>query len=453
MLQDIAVEEMGHLEMVGRLIESHTRGAGKTQAYDSTLFAMRGLGPHLLDSQGTAWSASYINEGGHIVRDLRADIGAEVGARQTYESLSKLCPDKGTEKALVHLLTREISHTKMFMKALESLGKLTEPFFGDVKPDETVDLYFNLSKPDGAGGGEADARGPWNKEPDFRYVESPEASGRPPHQTPPPRKAPEVVVGRFCERGGHDGVAPLALRRLMAVLARADRERLCPAMSSRSGAEGASVRGERLSPRSPPISRARVDLEAPSHVRPAHGEVHRLTGGCRTEPGVERPTPSLDAQLVVGHHARVGEDQLPERRERGPVVPAPVAEHRPRRRLHAGSGAAHARLGELEPVRREPVVLLPADALDRVRPGEREPRCLDAREQGSSHQRAEREPAHLGAAVDEPGRAGEPARSCQNTNAAAAAKPSSSVTGSAATSSAAESAAAARAGQESGARK
>jgi Mn-containing catalase len=34
----------------------------------------------------------------------------------------------------------------MFMKALEPLGKLTEPYFGNVKPDETVDLYFNLSK-------------------------------------------------------------------------------------------------------------------------------------------------------------------------------------------------------------------------------------------------------------------------------------------------------------------
>ena len=60
----------------------------------------------------------------------------------------------------------------MFMKALEALGKLTDPLFGNVRPDETVDLYFNLSK-DGA----LDARGPWNSEPAFRYVDKPEPQG------------------------------------------------------------------------------------------------------------------------------------------------------------------------------------------------------------------------------------------------------------------------------------
>lgn len=181
MLQDIAVEELGHLEMVGRLIEGHTRGAGRSEAYDSTLFAVRGLGPHLLDSQGVAWTAAYVNEGGHVVRDLRADIGAEAGARQTYEALIEICPDKDTEKALVHLLTREISHTGMFMKALQSLGELTEPAFGNVPPDRTVDLYFNLSKDGGAS-----QRGPWNSEPDFRYVADPQPSGTPAHAQPPP---------------------------------------------------------------------------------------------------------------------------------------------------------------------------------------------------------------------------------------------------------------------------
>ena len=112
-----------------------------------------------------------------MVRDLRADIAAEGGARQTYESLIKLSPDEGSTKTLRFLLTREIAHTNMFMKALESLGKLTEPNFGYVKPDETVDLYFNLSK-DGA----LDARGPWNQEPAFKYVDQPTPQGSAPVQ-------------------------------------------------------------------------------------------------------------------------------------------------------------------------------------------------------------------------------------------------------------------------------
>jgi len=168
MLQDIALEEFSHLEMVGQMITAHTKGVDQTEAYKSTLFAVRGLGPHFLDSQGNAWTANYLNEGGDVVRDLRANIASEAGARQTYEELIKLSPDDGTKKTLVHLLTREISHTQMFMKALDSLGKLTDPMFGNIQPDETVDLYFNLSS-----NGSQDQRGPWNSEPTFKYIVDP----------------------------------------------------------------------------------------------------------------------------------------------------------------------------------------------------------------------------------------------------------------------------------------
>lgn len=167
MLQDIAIEEFSHLEMIGKLIEVHTKDVDQTEAYKSTLFAVRGKGPHFLDSQGSAWTANYLNEGGDVVRDLRANIAAEGGARQTYEELIKLCPDSGTKETLVHLLTREISHTKMFMKALESVGKLTDPFFGNIQPDETVDIYYNLSS------NGQDERGPWNADSDFRYIADP----------------------------------------------------------------------------------------------------------------------------------------------------------------------------------------------------------------------------------------------------------------------------------------
>jgi Mn-containing catalase len=64
MLQDIAVEEMGHLEMVGQMIEAHTRGLEPAPGTDSSLFAVRGKGPHFLDSNGVFCSTNYINEGG-----------------------------------------------------------------------------------------------------------------------------------------------------------------------------------------------------------------------------------------------------------------------------------------------------------------------------------------------------------------------------------------------------
>lgn len=169
MLQDIAIEEFSHLEMVGKLIVQHTSQKEHHKLHDVPLFAMKGIGPHFVDSQGAAWTASYLNEGGNVVRDLRANIAAEAGARQTYEELIHQCDDDGTREALVHLLTREITHAQMFMKALDSLGKLTDPMFGTIPPDETVNVVYNMSQGD-------DMRGPWNTAP-FEYVADPQPAG------------------------------------------------------------------------------------------------------------------------------------------------------------------------------------------------------------------------------------------------------------------------------------
>ena len=100
MLQDIAIEEFSHLEMVGKLIAQHTSKIDQTAVYDAPLFKLKGGGPHFLDSQGSCWTAAYIQEGGNVVRDLRANISAEAGARQTYEALIKACDDEGTKKTL-----------------------------------------------------------------------------------------------------------------------------------------------------------------------------------------------------------------------------------------------------------------------------------------------------------------------------------------------------------------
>ncbi|CAH2601275.1 Manganese catalase family protein [Rhodovastum atsumiense] len=171
MLQDIGTEELGHLEVVAMLIEQHTKGGSerlRDAAYRSTLFAIRGPGAHLVDSKGSFWDARYVNEGGYVVRDLRANIAAEAGALATYEALIAMSPDDGSLAALRHLATREVAHTQMFMTALKSMNKLDDPLFGELKPDETVNVYYNMSSGNGA-----DERGPWNSEPAFKYVADP----------------------------------------------------------------------------------------------------------------------------------------------------------------------------------------------------------------------------------------------------------------------------------------
>jgi Mn-containing catalase len=45
MLQDIAIEEFSHLEMVGKLIAQHTSKIDQAPVYDAPLFRIKGCGP------------------------------------------------------------------------------------------------------------------------------------------------------------------------------------------------------------------------------------------------------------------------------------------------------------------------------------------------------------------------------------------------------------------------
>src|ERR1700761_7510747 len=66
MLQDIALEEFNHLEMVGELIKLHTAKTDQTDVFAAPMFAMKGIGPHLVNSAGEAWTAAYVDEGGNV---------------------------------------------------------------------------------------------------------------------------------------------------------------------------------------------------------------------------------------------------------------------------------------------------------------------------------------------------------------------------------------------------
>jgi len=89
-----------------------------------------------------------------------------------YERLINFCDDAGTKEALQFLMTREITHMKAFMAALESMGK--DPLeVGLIPPTPgVVDEFFNDSTGEGDDG-DADARGPWNEGDGIKYIEAP----------------------------------------------------------------------------------------------------------------------------------------------------------------------------------------------------------------------------------------------------------------------------------------
>jgi len=81
-----------------------------------------GGGVALNNSQGNPWTANYLKISGQMEVDLRNNIAAEARAKITYENLINFTEDAGTIDALNFLMTREITHMKAFMLALDSMG-------------------------------------------------------------------------------------------------------------------------------------------------------------------------------------------------------------------------------------------------------------------------------------------------------------------------------------------
>jgi Mn-containing catalase len=175
LLMDIGTEEMSHLEVIGTLARMHlkpTKLAREAAEADPLIAVTGGGGINLYNSQGSAWTADYLKITGEPEVDLRNNIAAEARAKITYERLINFCDDQGTKDALQFLMTREITHMKAFMLALDSLG-LPPLQIGLIPPTAgLVDQYFNDSTGEGDDGAK-DALGPWNSEEAFRRVDSP----------------------------------------------------------------------------------------------------------------------------------------------------------------------------------------------------------------------------------------------------------------------------------------
>ena len=175
MLMDIGTEELSHLEVIGTLARMHLKPMKLTREAaeaDPLIAITGGGGVNLYNSEGSAWTADYLKISGEPEVDLRSNIAAEARAKITYERLINFCDDPGTKDALQFLMTREITHMKSFMLALDSLG-LPPLQIGLLPPTPgLVDQYFNDSTGEGENGA-VDVVGPWNNGGAFSRVDNP----------------------------------------------------------------------------------------------------------------------------------------------------------------------------------------------------------------------------------------------------------------------------------------
>src|SRR6187401_3429932 len=175
LLMDIGTEELSHLEIVGTLARMHLapmKFKREAAEADPLIAIAGGGGVNLFNSQGNAWTADYLKITGELDVDLRSNIAAEARAKIVYERLINFCDDPGSKDALQFSMTREITHLKAFMTALDAMSK-DKLVIGKIPPTpEIVKQFYNDSTGEGDQG-EKDLRGPWNKGSDIEFIESP----------------------------------------------------------------------------------------------------------------------------------------------------------------------------------------------------------------------------------------------------------------------------------------
>ena len=121
-LNDIATEELAHLEMMGTIVHQLTQGLTKDDILAAGLdpyYVNHGLGVYPASAVGVPFSAACLQSKGDPITDLYEDMAAEQKARSTYEYLIDLTEDPAVLAPLRFLREREIVHFQRFGEALE----------------------------------------------------------------------------------------------------------------------------------------------------------------------------------------------------------------------------------------------------------------------------------------------------------------------------------------------
>jgi spore coat protein JC len=126
LLNDIATEELSHLELVGTIVSQLVRDlpcdevdtAGFEKYYvDHTL----GIWPQA--ASGVPFTAAELQSTGDPIADLVEDMAAEQKARLTYDNILSLVKDNEVAEPIRFLRKREIVHFQRFGEALRLINE------------------------------------------------------------------------------------------------------------------------------------------------------------------------------------------------------------------------------------------------------------------------------------------------------------------------------------------
>lgn len=122
LLNDIATEELGHVEMIAAIVHQLMKDATIEEIKAAGLdgyYADHGKGIYPTDASGVPYTAAYFAVTGDPIADLYEDMAAEQKARAIYENLIDLTTDPNVIAPLLFLREREIVHFNRFKELAE----------------------------------------------------------------------------------------------------------------------------------------------------------------------------------------------------------------------------------------------------------------------------------------------------------------------------------------------
>jgi Mn-containing catalase len=137
MLMSTATEEIGHIEVLATAVAMNLEGA-KSEMVDEVVtnpavaarmgaleprhFLSSGLAAMPSDANGVPFTAAYIDVGGNLIANMRANVAAEAIGRTLACRLLELTDDPGMKDMLNFLIARDTMHQQQWLAVLEELG-------------------------------------------------------------------------------------------------------------------------------------------------------------------------------------------------------------------------------------------------------------------------------------------------------------------------------------------
>ena len=127
LLNDIATEELGHVEMISSIIHGLVKDASLKEMEDAGLaeyYVEHGKGIYPISASNIPFDALTFAVTGDPIADLEEDLAAEEKARVTYEHLIDYAKTDDLIAPLLFLRQREVVHYNRFKELLNKYKEM-----------------------------------------------------------------------------------------------------------------------------------------------------------------------------------------------------------------------------------------------------------------------------------------------------------------------------------------